>query len=302
MVPVDWNDVSTRLGSLRQRYPEWRSVLLVWEDILRTLEEAVGAAAVPRPHPERPGAAPLLAGITLQVDARQVRRWLERLGRIAGKNAPADAAVLTRARLVKEDVLALLEAALCQEERRLASLAAAKTPPRGSPSALTSLAHLALVPLLQAWGQRLAPQVPPDWSYGYCPICGAWPALAEVRGLEHARRLRCARCGGDWRTAWLRCPYCGEADHRRLGVLMPAAPGVIGTVDTCSTCKGYLKTRTTLQALPAYVVALEELAMVELDMAALDRGFTRPAFPGYALTCRLSAQPWRLRAVFSQRG
>jgi FdhE protein len=89
-----------------------------------------------------------------------------------------------------------------------------------------------------------------------------------------------------WRTAWLRCPYCGETDHQRLGVLIPAAPGATGTVETCATCTGYLKTRATLQALPAYAVALEELAMIELDMVALERGFTRPASPAGGVEAR----------------
>lgn len=301
MVPAYWGDVSTRLGALRQQYPEWQSVLLVWEELLRALDDPVWAAAVPLPRPDRPSEAPLLTGMTLQVDARQVHRRVDRLLRIARKHAPANAAVLTAVRLGQEDVLALLEAALCQNQTRLASLATAKTAPEDNAYALVSLAHLAVVPLLQACGRRLAPQVSPAWSQGYCPICGAWPALVEVRGLEHARRLRCARCGGDWRTAWLCCAYCGETDHQRLKVLMPEAAGAAGTVETCATCKGYLKTRTTLQPLPPYAVALEELAMVALDLVALDRGFTRPEPPGYALACRLTVQPQRRRAMFGWR-
>jgi FdhE protein len=71
--------------------------------------------------------------------------------------------------------------------------------------------------------------------------------------------------------------------------------------ETCATCRHYLKTQATLQALPAYAVALVDLATVALDMAALDRGFTRPAPPGYALGSCLIPQPGRLRTVFGWR-
>jgi FdhE protein len=302
MVPVYWDDVCRRLEALKQQYPEWQSVLLIWREILRTLDDPVWTAAALLPCPGRLNEAPLLTGMTLQVDARQVHRWADRLLRIARTHAPTNAAVLSTVRLGQEDVLALLQAAINQNHTRLVSLCTAKTVPEGSLYALGSLAHLAVVPLLQACGRRLAPQVSPTWSQGYCPICGAWPALAEVHGLDHTRRLRCARCGWDWRTAWLRCAYCGETDHRRLGVLMLEATGPAGTIETCATCKGYLKTRTTLQALPVYAVALEELTMIALDLVALDRGFTRPAPPGYVLECHLTAQPWRLRTVFGWRG
>jgi hypothetical protein len=163
----------------------------------------------------------------------------------------------------------------------------------GSPLSLLEplpLAHLAVIPLLQACERLLAPQVVQAWSYGYCPICGAWPTLAEVCGLEHARILRCVRCGAAWRTTWLRCPYCGEMDHQRLGVLLPEEHGATGQIDTCATCNGYLTTHTTLPALPAYAVALHDLATIALDMAALDRGYTRRERP---------AMPWQV--VWSRR-
>jgi FdhE protein len=84
-------------------------------------------------------------------------------------------------------------------------------------------------------------------------------------------------------------------------VLRPEVEGEARKVETCATCKGYLKTLATLQALPAYAVALEDLATVALDVVALERGFTRPTSPGYALTSRLTAQPRRLRPMISWR-
>src|SRR3989454_9359488 len=62
--------------------------------------------------------------------------------------------------------------------------------------------------------------MPTGWAYGDCPVCGGWPALAEIRGLDGSRHLRCGGCGGDWRTEWLLCPFCGERDHGNLGSLV----------------------------------------------------------------------------------
>jgi FdhE protein len=86
-------------------------------------------------------------------------------------------------------------------------------------------------------------------------------------------------------------------DHKRLGVLLPDPHDAPGQIDTCMTCKGYLKAYTTLQALPAYAVALQDLATIALDVAALDRGYTRPERPGYALACRLVASPVHRRTI-----
>ena len=51
---------------------------------------------------------------------------------------------------------------------------------------------------------------------GYCPVCGAWPAFAEMRGIERSRYLRCGRCGGGWQAQCLSCSYCGMTDHEEL--------------------------------------------------------------------------------------
>jgi FdhE protein len=161
--------------------------------------------------------------------------------------------------------------------------------------------QLATIPLLQACGRSLAHQVPVDWSYGYCPVCGGWPTLAEVRGLERTHRWRCGRCGGDWGFALLHCPYCGEADHHHLGSLIADGDSETCSVSTCMTCKGYVKARTLLQATPPHAILLEDLATVEWDVVALDRGYTRPVRPGCRFGVRFVEPPRRIRAFFNRR-
>src|SRR5437879_6003270 len=108
--------------------------------------------------------------------------------------------------------------------------------------------------------------VPTDWAYGFCPICGSWPALAEKRGLDGARHLRCGCCGGDWRTAWPRCPFCGEDDHEKLGSLVSPDRLERETIEVCDRCRGYVKTLTTLGEIRPEHVVLQDLPKGGLDI------------------------------------
>jgi len=121
------------------------------------------------------------------------------------------------------------------------------------------------------------------WDAGWCPTCGAWPGLAESRGLDRERWLRCGRCATGWRFEAGRCAFCGSRDHKALGYLAPEADRESRRAETCEACGGYVKTIATVAAPSAAELALADLASVELDVAALDRGFGRPAELGFPL-------------------
>jgi len=147
-------------------------------------------------------------------------------------------------------------------------------------------------------GSAWTPLVPADWAEGYCPICGDWPALAEARGLDGQRRLRCGRCGGDWRTEWLRCPFCGERGHENLGSLVSEGPEP-QTVDVCQRCRHYIKALAGLVPIRPEHVFLQDLATLVLDVTALERGYRRPAATGREV--EVIAKPSRLRTLFRLR-
>ena len=279
------------LAVLDAEHPEWRPLLRVIKEALREAERPQWARLVPAlEHPGR-GGRPLLDGAVITVGHRLVGRWVRR---ILGIAAAAGTEVKPLARAVAAgwlDPLALFESAVSQNVDRFHELSHADTDYRGP---LRGLASLIAMPMLQNCRRAWAERVPTDWAYGYCPICGTWPALAEMRGLDGARHLRCGCCGGDWRTEWLRCPFCGEDDHEELGSLVSPDSLARQTIEVCNRCSGYVKTMTTLSAIRPEHVVLEDLATLVLDIAALERGYRRPAAKGHEAAVSVVAESSRL--------
>lgn len=90
-----------------------------------------------------------------------------------------------------------------------------------------------------------------------------------------------------WEASWLRCPFCNEVRHDKLGYLGPENGDENWKIETCKTCQGYVKAVATVHPTPAWGVLLDDLATVHLDCAALERGYRRPERPGYQVEIRL---------------
>lgn len=274
-------DSSARLADLERRRPEWGT----WLRLLEVVSQESGVVGRVTSHESRDTSEPLLHGCTIEVDSAQVGGLFDRLISIATDGDLAGAASLRHYRPSKVDAVELLLTAVRQDGGRLALMADRAGVDRG---ALASIAHLAAIPLLQSCGE-LQEQVPEYWPQGYCPVCGAWATLAERRGLDRTRRLRCGRCAGEWEMQWLCCCYCGERDHEKLGSLVPDETGEKLKVETCASCRGYLKSVATLQALPPFELLLSDLETVELDLVARERGYGRPEGPAVGLEVRIQA-------------
>jgi FdhE protein len=282
------------LAGLDREHPEWRPWLRLLAAARSEIDAGAYAAAIPESPPSI-GDAPLVDGATVAVSRRAVERWVRRLLTVAAE-AGAPSSLGAAARAPALDALAVLEAGVAADRARLDGIAEAAGADR---DALASVAAVAAMPLLHACCRRWSARVGAEWTHGYCPICGAWPVLAEARGLERERRLRCARCGGDWPTEWLRCPFCGNRDHRALGSLAPEAALETRRVETCAVCRRYVKTVTTLTATPAADVAVHDLATVDLDVAALAHGYQPAPGLGFAVQARLTPRTWSLRPAWA---
>ncbi|HUF29933.1 MAG TPA: formate dehydrogenase accessory protein FdhE [Gemmatimonadaceae bacterium] len=263
-----------------------------WGPWLRLLERAQDAAGEPWRveiglAANREVRAPLLHEARLALEGARVREWLDTMLRAAAAELKGRAE-LGSMQLDEANALRLLEAAIGLDEPMLERLAEA----RGAATApLAAVLQLATMPILRACRRRLAAEVPQGWPYGHCPVCAAWPALAETRGLERERRVRCGRCSCDWKFGLLHCPFCDERDHKQLAGFVVEGNEEMRRVDTCRSCHGYLKGVATLMALPDERVAVLDVETLELDLVAADRGFSRPAQRAFPMRIGLTSGP-----------
>jgi FdhE protein len=264
--------------------PEMQPWLRLYEEVRRGLDAPPWARVTHAAATAED--APLLADAVIAVDVAPARRLLRGLFERAASAGPP-ATSLDPARLTGDRTLTLLGAAVAEDGWRIGALALALG---ADPGALGAVAALGVMPLLHACRRTLPTSVPEAWAHGYCPVCGGWPTLAEARGVERSRCFCCARCGGDWFAGWLRCPYCGNADHRRSAALVDGgAAGTRHRVDTCEACQGYVKTLTVLVATEPAEIALADLRSVSLDLAAIEHGYRRPAGTGRLSSTRVVA-------------
>jgi FdhE protein len=269
------------LEALAASRPEWQPWLRLYGEARAALD-AASWVSVDRGLTGAPDGSPLLAEATITLDPRHAGHLMRTL---LGATADGYAAELPAPADVSDDTaFSLLGAAVADDAARLCAVAEALDVESG---ALGVVAGFAAMPVLHVCRRSLAALVAESWDRGYCPLCGAWPALAEARGVERSRRFRCARCGVEWYSQHLRCPYCENANHTRLAALIGAEGGPGRRVDTCEACRGYVKTLTVLRATPPEDIPLADLASVELDVAALEHGYRRPTAPARLLPTRL---------------
>ncbi|HZU05076.1 MAG TPA: formate dehydrogenase accessory protein FdhE [Chloroflexota bacterium] len=276
-----------QLEDLARTDPTIRLLARLQAAVLRAAADPAWEQAVPPFVPARlPGGVPLLHEQTLRVDGARVADLLRHLAGLAAEEAAERVRPLRRALDARTlDPLACLQATVMQDTAQLEALAGQA---EVAPALLATLAHMAALPLLQACGRQAAPLLEGvAWGRGYCPVCAAWPTLAELRGLERRRWLRCGRCGAGWTLPPQQCAFCGTSAHEALGYLAPEAQREARRAETCEQCRSFLKTLATLGPLAPAEVLLQDLTTVELDVAALEQRYGRPEAPGFRLVVRL---------------
>ena len=117
------------------------------------------------------------------------------------------------------------------------------------------------------------------WMRGYCPTCGARPAMAHLAEADasRARRMCCGLCDTRWQYPRTKCPFC-EADAQKLSIVAVEGEGGL-RIDYCPSCRGYLK---TYAGKGDEAILLSDWSSLHLDLVARDRGFERLAASLYA--------------------
>jgi FdhE protein len=183
-----------RLEALATKHSEWSPWLSVVREVIA---ELTGPAWDTQPPRTVAGTdvSPQLAGAVLQPNSPAVANLLDRLIGVARSNGldaltgPARGAPKTPV----DEALAVFVATVNGDDAQLdqqALRAGAK------PEGWRALVQLLPMPYLHACARRWMASPRTAWSQGYCPVCGAWPAFAEIRGIQRARHLRSGRCRG----------------------------------------------------------------------------------------------------------
>jgi formate dehydrogenase maturation protein FdhE len=147
----------------------------------------------------------------------------------------------------------------------------------GLDSGLTiTIFRLLLIPVLRPVNDAWLPaRQGIRWQAGFCPTCGNWPMLGEMRG-EARRILRCGLCTADWELPAKMCPYCGMTDAAFLRYFDVPGKDSKYRAAACDACRCYLKTVWTLLPLSGPRLLIADLASMHLDLAAPERGYSVP--------------------------
>lgn len=144
---------------------------------------------------------------------------------------------------------------------------------------VTFLAWKALSAYLEPVKEQLRESEDFHWRERYCPICGQSPALSQLvrtnKGRE--RKLICGCCQMHWKYRRIGCPYCGNDDSNQLCIIEILENENL-RIDTCSNCKGYLK--TVLDDDEGSLL-LADWSTLQLDCIGREHGFKRMGYQMY---------------------
>jgi FdhE protein len=282
-------ELEARLDRLLKSRPDLEEAAGLQRDLLRECYRGRPRLEPLRLSPEQArgklgGGVPILHGEDVTVDISFCRdlfgRLLNTLQR-RPQSAEAAGEIAHAAAAERLDVERCVGEALANHSDHLFEIA---TWSMVSPEVLATVLEMVTRPPLQALSATFQSLLneSDDWKRGYCPMCGAWPGLTELRMAEQHRYLRCLRCGAAWPSRRLLCVFCGNDDHRSLGYLQGQREPRF-RVEVCERCKAYLKAMNAFESSAPEYLLLDDLASVHLDIAALERGYARPQEPGFRL-------------------
>ncbi len=114
-----------------------------------------------------------------------------------------------------------------------------------------------------------------NWALGYCPFCGAFPSMGEIR-KEGQRFLHCSLCATEWEYPRVKCVYCGNIDQEELTYFQVEGEPE-NRVDLCLKCRQYLKTIDSREMADSLEFEVEDYLTLHLDHLAQEEGYSRPA-------------------------
>ena len=229
---------------------------------------------------------PALAGEPIPLPVPLLRPALLALCTALARGGAGEAAEHIRAHLTETriDAGSLLAASLKRDQTAIRTVAMHQGL---APDLVWLVAELAVSPFVYVLQRSVFDResASPDlhaaldtWSHGYCPLCGSWPALAEVAASH--RVLRCSFCALAWTPNEYACAYCHEHGDKFV-TAAPDEERKDRRLEVCGTCGAYLKTIDVPALTPFPLLAIADLETMDLDMAAMERGYNRPVLKDF---------------------
>lgn len=130
---------------------------------------------------------------------------------------------------------------------------------------------LAMRPFLARCAEALLPKIElADWGHPLCPLCGGEPEFAYINPAAE-RLLICGRCTGQWRYDAITCPFCENNDRSRITSFTSRDQRY--RIYACDVCHRYLKAFDGRDGSRPAMLAVDSIATLPLDAAAIQRGY-----------------------------
>jgi formate dehydrogenase maturation protein FdhE len=108
------------------------------------------------------------------------------------------------------------------------------------------------------------------WVRGTCPLCAGEPDFAVITPAAE-RVLICGRCSARWRFHQLTCPFCLNEDRGRITSF--ASRDGQYRLYACDVCQRYLKAYDARHASRPVMPAVDGVATLPFDAAAMQKGY-----------------------------
>jgi FdhE protein len=230
---------------------------------------------------------PILAGEPIPVPIPILGPALARFCDALAEGGAGDAAIHIRDAIISGNIEpgSLLAASLARQQ---AAIRTGATHRGLAPDLVWLVAELAVSPFVHALQTLLLARATDEtlvgalaaWDRGHCPACGSWPALAEVVGGH--RTLRCSFCSGAWELPTYACIYCDDGGDQFL-TAAPDEQRKDRRIEACGACGSYLKTIDVTVLSPFPLLSISDIETTDLDLAAMDHRYQRPALKEFAL-------------------
>ena len=223
-----------------------------------------------RRTPNRQERRPMLDFRDIPIDWSDFRLMLRQTADILKRFETLDLAEYNRIQALARD--GQIEAVVSSWYDEAMALSRRKTDPKTHDrELLDQVLLLAMRPFLARCAEALLPKLEAaDWGHPNCPLCGGEPEFAYINPAAE-RLLICGRCTGQWRYDPIACPYCENTDRTRITSFTSRDQRY--RIYACDVCHRYLKAYDGRDGSRPAMLAVDSIATLPLDAAAIQRGY-----------------------------